>query len=105
MSSSIEKHVSVFNGTNYLGWSSDMRTYLGSNLLWSYVEGTRPIPSSDDEAILTWKEKDMQAMSLITMRIAQSTRDADKIKAATTSKGLWDALKEKYGGTTPANTF
>ncbi|KAG5633005.1 hypothetical protein H0H81_012744, partial [Sphagnurus paluster] len=39
------------------------------------------------------------------MRIAQSTRDADKIKAATTSKGLWDALKEKYGGTTPANTF
>ncbi|KAG5633182.1 hypothetical protein H0H81_010221, partial [Sphagnurus paluster] len=36
------------------------------------------------------------------MRIAQSTRDADKIKDATTS---WDALKEKYGGTTPANTF
>ncbi|KAG5645698.1 hypothetical protein H0H81_008899, partial [Sphagnurus paluster] len=28
------------------------------------------------------------------MRIAQSTRDADKIKDTTTSKGLWDALKE-----------
>ena len=107
------------NGNNYHAWSDNMMSALQARLLWLIVDGQRPSPpkpptdppvdnttnkplpfSSDDykewihlrNEHIQWLESDLAAMGL--MRGAIEYGQREHIQSATSSKDMWDRLRQ-----------
>jgi hypothetical protein len=114
MSSSLEKLVSVFDGSNYLTWSDSMRAWLRSQGFWQVVSGAelKPILLPQATAVQTteigaritaWENKNDQAFGSIVLRLAPSLRQHANTK--TTAKQVWELLATDYGVDGPSQAF
>src|SRR5207245_8539825 len=90
MSSTLDKMVPVFTGSNWQQWHTSMQAYLRAQGQW-FVYGTEK-PASDHE---TWDEHNEKALSNITLRVSPSIQVA--ISHLDTVKEVWDHLKANYG--------
>jgi len=109
------------NGNNYYAWADNMMSALQARLLWLIVDGQQPSPpkpsanppvdattnkllpfSSDDykewirlqNAHIQWLESDLAAMGL--MREAIKFGQCEHIQSATSSKEMWDRLRQLH---------
>ena len=91
MSSSLEKLVTVFDGSSYITWADSMRAWLRSQGLWQIASGveTRPVePSTGTSAAALkvaarqtlWDNKNNQAFGSIVLRLAPSIRQRANAK-------------------------
>jgi hypothetical protein len=114
MSSSLEKLVSVFDGSNYLTWSDSMCAWLRSQGFWQVVSGAELRPMMPLQAtaaqtleigacITAWENKNDQAFSSIVLRLAPSLRQ--RANAKTTAKQVWELLVTNYGVDGPSQAF
>jgi len=116
MASSIEKHVPVFNGSNFRTWSTSMINYLCTSGLYQIVAGDISKPESlqgtsktDGKLLGTWldpifwSEKDMTTIGLI--RLCLNDAIKEKTKDKKTSKKLYDYLAYAYKETTFAHQY
>ena len=78
MSSSLEKLVPLFDGSNYLIWSDSMRAWLRSQGLWQITSGTEVKPTapavttstaaaSVADAVANWNNRDDQAFGSLVL--------------------------------------
>jgi hypothetical protein len=114
MSSSLEKLVSVFDGSNYLAWSDSMRAWLRSQGYWQVVSGAEKKPVLPPQAtsaqatelgpsIMAWENKNDQAFGSIILRLAPSLRQ--RANAKSTAKQVWELLATNYGVDGPSQAF
>jgi transposase InsO family protein len=114
MSSSLEKLVSVFDGSNYLAWSDSMRAWLRSQGYWQVVSGAEKKPVLPPQAttaqtaevgssIMAWENKNDQAFGSIILCLAPSLRQRANAKA--TAKQVWELLATDYGVDGPSQAF
>jgi hypothetical protein len=114
MSSSLEKLVSVFDGSNYIAWSDSMRAWLRSQGYWQVVSGAEKKPVLPPQAttaqtaevgssIMAWENKNDQAFGSIILCLAPSLRQHANAKA--TAKQVWELLATDYGVDGPSQAF
>jgi hypothetical protein len=114
MSSSLEKLISVFDGSNYLTWSDSMRAWLRSQGFWQVISGAELKPLLPPQAtaaqttetgarITTWENKNDQAFGSIVLRLAPLLRQ--RANAKTTAKQVWELLATDYGVDGPSQAF
>ncbi|GAV83781.1 UBN2_3 domain-containing protein, partial [Cephalotus follicularis] len=87
--------------TNYLSWRTQIMPFLRGQQLFGYVNGTSvcPLPT-DVEAYNNWQQQDNNLMSIFVGFL--SAEVIPTIHQASTSKQIWDTLKEAYA--CPSNT-
>jgi len=104
------KSVPAFDGSNWLSWSARMSQFLMAQKLWVYVSGLIPKPALESSAPATaesvtarndWISDDSAAIGYIKMKCTESVV-AGIPASHTTSKEVWDSLKEKFDKTSAA---
>ena len=90
MSSTLDKMVPVFTGSNWQQWCTAMQAYLRAQGQW-FIYGTI-FPDEDHD---TWDEHNEKALGNITLWVSPSIQVA--ILHLTMVKEVWDHLKENYG--------
>ena len=74
-SSTLEKFIPTFDGSNFLEWKAQMTAYLQERGYWQIVNGTitQPVaPPATAAEIEAWDVKDEMANRSITLRLAHS---------------------------------
>lgn len=79
-----------FNGENYLQWKFQVKCALRAKGILDIATGKQKIPTSDDNKIEKWNQKDATAMCLMTS--AMELSQICLIENCTTSKDLLDKL-------------
>jgi hypothetical protein len=106
MTSSLEKLVSVFDGSNYIMWSDSMQAWLQSQGFWQVVSGAEERPMQPAQStvaqateintrITAWENKNDQAFGSIILRLAPSI--CQHANAKDTAKEVWELLATNYG--------
>ena len=90
MSSTLDKMVPVFAGSNWQQWHTTMQAYLRAQGQWFVYGTTRP-----DEEHNTWDEHNEKVLGNITLHVFLSIQVA--ISHLTMVKEVWEHLKENYG--------
>ena len=98
MSSSLDKMVPVFTGTNWHQWHVAMQAYLRANSQWSIYE--KACPAADPEE---WNEKNKKALGNIALRLTPSICSA--VAHLGTTKEVWNHLKEHFGSPSIGNAY
>ena len=98
MSSTLDKMVPVFTGSNWQQWHTAMQAYLRAQGQW-FVFST---PRSTDD-FDSWDEHNEKALGNITLHVSPSIQTA--ITALATVKEVWDHLKENYGSPSIGSTY
>ena len=105
----------VFDGTNWMEWSTKMTDYLMKMELWVYPSGTAIKPeepaSSASAAekreakkdILAWERADESVVGNINFKLRRDIRTL--YQSHKVSKDLWDALEKAYGKEPYAITY
>ena len=100
--------VPVFDGRNWLSWSTRMSQFLMAQKIWPYVAGTvtklalTATSSTDRTTTIAsikeradWVLEDSSAIGYIKIKCNKSIV-AGMPASQDTSKAIWDGLKEKY---------
>ena len=90
MSSTLDKMVPVFTGSNWQQWHTAMQAYLRAQGQW-FVFST-PCPADEFDS---WDKNNEKALSNITLHVSPSIQTT--IADLATVKEVWDHLKENYG--------
>jgi hypothetical protein len=92
----------LLNGTNYIHWRFRMEYILRGKGLWEHVSEPS-LSSSEDhvERSSAWKKKDEEAKELIVMSVDDDQNSF--LFDATTSKEMWENLKDAYQEVSSAN--
>ena len=98
MSSTLNKMVLVFTGSNWQQWCTAMQAYLRAQGQWFIYGTARP-----DEDHDTWDEHNEKALSNITLWVSPLIQVA--ISHLTTIKEVWDHLKENYSTPSIGNAY
>jgi len=93
MSSTLDKMVPLFTGSNWQQWHTAMQAYLRAQGQWSVYLTTQPANSHDDRK--DWDDSTKRALSNITLCLAPSIQVA--ISDLTTIKEVWDHFKKNFG--------
>lgn len=89
------RHVTKFDGTNFLGWKFQMNALVISHGLNYIVTGARVMPySRESEEAKTWIKENAKAMFLISS--AMEYPKLEGLLVYTTAKEMWDSLKLVY---------
>ena len=107
-SNALQTYVSVLDGSNYAIWADQMKAYLQSQEVWIMVLGTFEQPTlasnrSNATEVFQWMQNDEKAQGIIRLRL--SPQILLMMKDQTTSKGLWQEIKDIYGTSSAANIF
>ena len=70
--SSLEKSVLLFNGSNFLKWSMQMKAYLQKIGCFHIVDRTITCPVQAGAAQTAWDDKDEMALGTLTLRLAHN---------------------------------
>ena len=98
MSSTLDKMVPVFTGSNWQQWHTAMQAYLRAQGQWFIYATTQPADKHD-----LWDEHNEKALSNITLWVSPSIQTT--ISHLTTVKEVWDHLKENYGAPSIGNAY
>ena len=90
MSSTLDKMVPIFTGSNWQQWHTTMQAYLRAQGQWFVFSTPRPADEFD-----SWDENNEKALGNITLCISPSIQTT--IADLATIKEVWDHLKENYG--------
>jgi len=93
MSSTLNKMVPMFTGSNWQQWHTSMQAYLQAQGQWFVYSTTQPTDGHDDRN--NWDNNTERALGNITLRLAPSIQVA--IADLTTVKEVWDYLKKSFG--------
>jgi len=93
MSSTLDKMVPVFTGSNWQQWHTSMQAYLWAQGQWFVYSTTQPADGHDDRN--NWDDNTKRVLSNITLRLTPSIQVA--IADLTTVKEVWDYLKKSFG--------
>jgi len=93
MSSTLDKMVPVFTGSNWQQWHTSMQAYLRAQGQWFVYLTTQPADGHDDRN--NWDDSTERALSNITLCLAPSIQVA--VADLTTVKEVWDYLKKSFG--------
>jgi len=92
MSSTLDKMVPLFTGSNWQQWHTAMQAYLRAQGQWSIYSTTQPADGHDDRK--DWDNNTKRALSNITLHLAPLIQVA--ISQLTTVKEVWDHLKKNF---------
>ena len=98
MSSTLDKMVPVFTGSNWQQWHTAMQAYLRAQGRWFFYATAQPA----DEHNL-WDEHNKKALGNITLWVSPSIQTA--ISHLSMVKEVWDHLKENYGAPSIGNAY
>ena len=90
MSSTLDKMVPIFTGSNWQQWHTAMQAYLRAQGQWFVFSTPRPADEFD-----SWDENNEKALGNLTLCISPSIQTT--IADLVTVKEVWDHLKENYG--------
>jgi len=93
MSSTLDKMVPVFTGSNWQQWHTSMQAYLRAQGQWFVYLTTQPADGHDDRN--NWDDSTERALSNITLCLAPSIQVA--VADLTMVKEVWDYLKKSFG--------
>jgi len=93
MSSTLDKMVPVFTGSNWQQWHTSMQAYLRAQGQWFVYSTTQPADGHDNQN--NWDDNTERALGNITLHLAPSIQVA--IADLTTVKEVWDYLKKSFG--------
>jgi hypothetical protein len=85
-----EKSVTVFDGSNFLLWSDQMKGFLQSRRLWRIVSGALVAPAAvaaglANPALDSWLAADEEAQGILVLKIAASLRTGIFVAANNTA--------------------
>ena len=103
MSSSLDRMVNIFTGSDWQKWCNNMTPYLQSQGLWLHATGGDPRPddstTSDPDDIaavqkeqVAWDREDMKTIGIIALRLSHSLHHY----IGTTAQETWAALKVAF---------
>ena len=98
MSSTLDKMVLVFTGSNWQQWHTAMQAYLRAQGQW-FIYGTAHPDKEHD----SWDEHNEKVLSNITLHVSPSIQVA--ISHLTMVKEVWEHLKENYGTPSIGNAY
>ena len=98
MSSSLDKMVPIFTGTNWHQWHVAMQVYLRANSQWSIYEKARPAADPEE-----WDKKNEKALGNIALRLTPLISSA--VSHLGTTKEVWNHLKEHFGLLSIGNAY
>ena len=93
MSSTLDKMVPVFTGSNWQQWHTSMQAYLWVQGQWFVYSTTQPADGHDDRN--NWDDNTERVLSNITLHLAPLIQVT--IADLTTVKEVWDYLKKSFG--------
>jgi len=93
MSSTVDKMVPVFTGSNWQQWHTAMQAYLWAQGQWYVYVSTQPADSHDYRK--EWDDNTERALGNITLRLAPLIQVA--VSDLMTVKEVWDHLKKNFG--------
>jgi len=79
--------------SNYRKWSRDIKNHLIIHKLWSYVDGSKPQPTTNDEEKAAWSIEDKRVIALISQSVSEYLQDY--VSKCTSSKDAWDTLRKE----------
>ncbi|XP_057999024.1 uncharacterized protein LOC131177875 [Hevea brasiliensis] len=86
---------SPLTGRNYLSWSRSMVLALRAKDKLGFVDGSYEVPATDATTLDKWKKVDSMVTSWILNSLSKELVDA--FIYATSSKNLWEEIKERFG--------
>ena len=103
-SSTLEKFVPTFDGSNFLEWKAQMMAYLQERGYWWIVNGTitQPAPPATAAEIEAWDVKDEMVNGSITLRLAHNLRTGI---VGATSHATWTNLNNTFAQTGVAAVY
>jgi len=93
MSSTLDKMVPVFTGSNWQQWHTSMQAYLQAQGQWFVYSTTQPTDGHNDRN--NWDDCTERALGNITLHLAPSIQVT--VADLTTVKEVWDYLKKSFG--------
>lgn len=88
---SLAKHVTRFDGKNFLGWKFQVNAILAAYDIIDVVNGTRVMPADATSAnAKTWVRDNAKAMFLISTMLEYE--QLEPLVICTTAKEMWDRL-------------
>ena len=120
MSSALEKHIPLLEGSNYHIWADAMQSYLRSQGLWQITIGNKSQPSipaksgpptaSNNTAIATankerqeWNNKDDQAFGLILLHV--QTQLHNIVSSKVTARQAWSEYRTAFRTAQPTSVY
>ena len=99
---SLDKTVPVFDGSNFLEWSAQMKGYLQLKGWWRIVDGTITCPGTQGVDQMAWDNSDEMALGCITLKLVHNmcTGMVGAMSALT-----WTALQTTFGRTGVAAVY
>ena len=98
MSSTLDKMVPVFTGSNWQQWHTAMQAYLRAQGQWFVFSTPRPADEYD-----SWDENNEKALGNITLCVSPSIQTA--IADLVTVKEVWEHLKENYSAPSISSAY
>ncbi|XP_047320294.1 uncharacterized protein LOC124924279 [Impatiens glandulifera] len=83
----------VFNGSNYIGWSSGLRLALEAKSKLGFIDGSLVVPKEADD-FDRWRKVDCLVRSWILNTISEEIKT--NYSSTTTARDLWIDIKERY---------
>lgn len=106
MSSSLEKFVSLFDGSGYIAWAESMKAWLMSQGLWQVASGAEQAPPNTDVSMLkAWNKENDQAFRAMSLRLAPSVRSRSTGSTGGLASALWQALRANFGQEGPSQIY
>jgi len=93
MSSTLDKMVPVFTGSNWQQWHTSMQAYLRAQGQWFVYSTIQPADGHDDRN--NWDDSTERALGNITLHLTPSIQVA--VADLTMVKDVWDYLKKSFG--------
>ena len=93
---SLNKTVPVFDGSNFLEWSAQMKGYLQLKGWWRIVNGTIACPGTQGMDQMAWDNSDEMALGCITLKLAHNMCTG---MVGATSALTWTALQMTFACT------
>lgn len=90
-------------GSNYHSWANSVKHYLKAQGLWSFVDGTIPMPPASDPNFGPWHMRNEGAIFTIMATLDEALQA--HLDNVTSAFGLWVTLKTKFVATNSAAAF
>jgi hypothetical protein len=103
--------------TNYLVWESQVKPFLLGQNLWHFIDGSHPCPSpilfpsdksesstssSTNPNYVSWFQTDQSLISILRATLSESV--LSQVIGFSTSKDIWDCLKQNFSQQSLANS-
>jgi hypothetical protein len=82
------------DATNFNGWKQKIMLTLKSRRLWGIVSSTEAKPTADAAAIISWEERDQDALAQIVLNISDAHLSITS--AVSTSAEAWKAILAEF---------